>query len=352
MTDLATHEVLFTAHTDGRDLALSEIEVALPGTVHRGWLAPDVGWVTLAGGWPDLVTRFTQRPPIFCRHICPAHVRIPLVQADGDLDALVCESGSLAGLLGPEPFSVQTRLLGSGWPYGPFDVNTRLAEVFARRGAPVDVRHPVQVVSVVLAPDEAFLGVSRAIDNLSDWAGGARRFRRDPDQISRAEFKLLEALEVFALDPPAEGLVLDLGAAPGGWTRVMRSFGAAVVAVDPADLAPALARDPGVRHVRALAQDYLPTEQQRFAAIVNDMRMDARDSARLMGMAAQSLDPVGWAVMTLKLPKERTAQVLSAALTLLRRHTVVTGVRQLFHNRSEVTVAMRSRSARRPANGG
>ncbi len=51
--------------------------------------------------------------------------------------------------------------------------------------------------------------------------------------------------------------------------------------------------------------------------------------------------------MTLKLPKERTAQVLSAALTLLRRHTVVTGVRQLFHNRSEVTVAMRSRSARR-----
>ncbi len=60
----------------------------------------------------------------------------------------------------------------------------------------------------------------------------------------------------------------------------MRSFGAAVVAVDPADLAPALARDPGVRHVRVLAQDYLPTEQQRFAAIVNDMRMDARDSAR------------------------------------------------------------------------
>ncbi len=64
------------------------------------------------------------------------------------------------------------------------------------------MRHPVQVVSVVLAPDEAFLGVSRAIDNLSDWAGGARRFRRDPDQISRAEFKLLEALEVFALDRP------------------------------------------------------------------------------------------------------------------------------------------------------
>ncbi len=65
-------------------------------------------------GVADLVTRFLQRPPIFCRHICPAHVRIPLVQADDDLDALVCESGSLAELLGPEPFSVQTRLLAAG----------------------------------------------------------------------------------------------------------------------------------------------------------------------------------------------------------------------------------------------
>lgn len=345
MADLTAHEVLFTAHTDGRDLAFSEIEAALPGTVHRGWLAPDVGWVTLVESWTDLAHRFAQRPPIFCRHICPAQLRVPIAQVPQDLDVLARASGALAEFLGPEPFSVQTRLLGSRWPYGPFDVNTRLAEVFAGGCAQVDVRHPVQVVSAVLAPDEGFLGVSRAADNLSDWAGGARRFRRDPDQISRAEFKLLEAVEVFGLDPPADGLVLDLGAAPGGWTRVMRTFGAAVVAVDPADLAPALAADPGVHHVRALAQDYLPTARRRFSAVVNDMRMDARDSARLMGVAAQTLDPQGWALMTLKLPKERTAQVLSAALAVLRRHTIVTGVRQLFHNRSEVTVAIRSRSA-------
>ena len=352
VADLTHREVLFTAHTEARDLALSEIEAVVPGTVHRGWLAPDVGWATLAGSWPDLVTRFTQRSPIFCRHICPAQVRVPIGQVTEDLDVLARATTPLAELLGPEPFSVQTRLLGNGWPYGPFDVNTRLAEVFAAGGAPVDVRRPVQVVSVALTRAEAFLGVSRAVDNLSDWAGGARRFRRDPDQISRAEFKLLEAIEIFGLDPPADGRVLDLGAAPGGWTRIMRSFGAAVVAVDPADLAPALARDPGVRHVRGLAQAYLPTARQQFAAIVNDMRMDARDSARLMGMAEQALDPTGWAVMTLKLPKEGTSQVLSAALAVLRRFYIVTGVRQLFHNRSEVTVAMRSRSAPRPASRG
>ena len=342
MADLVDHEILFTADPDSRDLALSEVLAAAPGTTLRRWLALDVGWATLSEGWSNLAARFRERPPIFCRHICPAQVRVPLTQAPSDLEALVGASAPLADCLEPEqPISVQTRLLGAGWPYGPYDVNTRLAEVFTARGAQVDVRHPVDVVSVVLTPEEAFVGMSRAADNLSDWAGGARRFRRQPDQVSRAEFKLLEAMETFHLEPPDGGLVLDLGAAPGGWTRIMRSSGETVVAVDPADLATALSRDPGVHHVRELAQDYLPRARQRFGVILNDMRMDARDSARLMGLAADHLNPSGWAVMTLKLPKEGTTHVLSAALALLRQRYTVTGVRQLFHNRSEVTAALR-----------
>ena len=121
-----------------------------------------------------------------------------------------------------ETFSVQTRLVESGWPYARYDVNLRLSELLVGQGVPLDVRQPAQVLSVVLAPGQGYLGLSHAADNVSDWAGGARRFKREKGQVSRAEFKLLEAMELFGLSLRAGGTALDLGAAPGGWTRIMR----------------------------------------------------------------------------------------------------------------------------------
>ena len=37
-----------------------------------------------------------------------------------------------------------------------------------------------------------------------------------------------------------------------------------------------------MRHVKTTAEQYLEREPDRFDLIVNDMRMDGRDSARLM----------------------------------------------------------------------
>ena len=90
----------------------------------------------------------------------------------------------------------------------------------------------------------AFIGLSLASHNISDWAGGVRRFRREKEQISRAEFKMLEAFEAFTSTCPPAASLLDLGAAPGGWTRVLRQKGQYVTAVDPAELHPRLRRRP------------------------------------------------------------------------------------------------------------
>src|SRR3989442_8284381 len=98
-------------------------------------------------------------------------------------------------------------------------------------------------------------GLSRVEDNLSAWAGGAIRFAREPHQVSRSEFKLLEALRVFHLSLPASGSALDLGAAPGGWTRRLRSAGLAVTAADPGGRDPPVVAVPGGRHVRATPQE-------------------------------------------------------------------------------------------------
>src|SRR5690606_2902121 len=161
----------------------------------------------------------------------------------------------------------------------PYDVNTALAAVVRDEfGIPLDVRRPQQILSVVLArpgrETVAYLGLSPAVFNLSDWAGGVRRFKREPGQISRAEFKLLEALESFGIELPANGRALDLGAAPGGWTRVLRQKGQYVTAVDPGELAPAVALDPRVQYRQMTAEAYLASGPDTFDLIVNDMRLD------------------------------------------------------------------------------
>jgi 23S rRNA (cytidine2498-2'-O)-methyltransferase len=339
---MSTEHAILTASSASGHVALTEIRTIDPGARLRQWLEPGVGWVELGMGWDVLAARLREQPPVFCRHICPIQALIPLEQAMTDLDALMGASRQFIPLLNAtQPFSVQTRLVGEGWPYARYDVNERLSQTLMKQGLSLDVRHPEQILSVVLASTVGYLGLSRAADNLSDWAGGVRRFKWEQDQISRAEFKLLEALEVFKLRVPPNGVALDLGAAPGGWTRILRQNGMQVTAVDPGDLDPRIAVDSLVRHIRQTAQGYLPRTRETFDVILNDMRMDARDSAHIMLSALNHLRESGWALLTLKLPERKAEVVAASALAMLREGCQVIGARQLFHNRSEITVALR-----------
>jgi 23S rRNA (cytidine2498-2'-O)-methyltransferase len=359
------------------DLADAELDIQAPGAVILANLAPGVLLVDAAMPFAALAAAWQSNPPIFVRHINPVQLAVRLAAESEDLTKLaeLVEGqaipvsnplpGDVAGRLPPlrseASFSVQTRVLCQ-LPYKPFDVNSVLADkVVTTVGALLDVRKPEQVLSVLCAevpgavvnalfalPDPhhrpapvALLGVSATQANLSSWAGGMRRFAREEGQISRAEFKLLEALELFAIPLPPHGTALDLGAAPGGWTRVLRQRGQYVTAVDPGELDARLHGDKGIRHRRMTAEDYLRSEPDLFDVIVNDMRMDARDSARMMVAYARYLYPHSVAIMTVKLPEVHRAPVVEHTLRLLRQAYTVVGARQLFHNRSEITVVLR-----------
>lgn len=338
--------LILTADPDFDDLALAELRRARPEAQILEQLAPGVWPVALAGGFIALAEQWRQQPPIFVRHICPVHAAISLNGTAKDVTTLErAVKSEFSELVEPElPFSVQTRIF-SAVAYKPFDLNARLSDAIQTiTGAPLDVRQPDQILSVVVAPHLGYLGLSAAVHNLSDWAGGERRFARETGQISRAEFKLLEALAVFPLQLPPRGVTLDLGAAPGGWTRVLRQRQQYVTAIDPAELHPSLQNDPGVRHKRITAEDYLAEGPDTFDLIVNDMRLDARDSARLMVAYAPYLYPHGAALMTFKLPEEGREQVLDHAFNILRSAYHVAGARQLFHNRSEITVYLKPKT--------
>lgn len=68
------------------------------------------------------------------------------------------------------------------------------------------------------------------------------------DPPSRAYLKLWETFTVTGRRPTSGDLCLDLGSAPGGWTWVLASLGAAVFSVDKAELAPRVAAMANVGH--------------------------------------------------------------------------------------------------------
>jgi 23S rRNA (cytidine2498-2'-O)-methyltransferase len=348
-------QAVLTTNQESEDLAMAELRAAATTARVAGELGPGVLLVEFETPFAAVAGAWQAAPPIFVRHIAPAEARLVIDldprtgEADGEtllIRLLDVVRTDFLPRFGSTPFAVQARIFDTRAALRPFEVNEALAGLIGQEtGAALDVQSPAQVLSVMIGSLGgelvALLGLSQVGENLSDWAGGARRFAREETQVSRAEFKLLEALEIFGIYLAPRSLALDLGAAPGGWTRILRARGLLVTAVDPAALDPRVAADRGVRYKRMTAQQYLLNEPDRFDVIVNDMRMDARDSARLMISYAPYLFPDGIALMTLKLPGTNRRRVIEDTMRILRERYTVLGARQLFHNRSEITAYLR-----------
>lgn len=247
----------------------------------------------------------------------------------------------------PIPGEVALQVWSSGPVLAGFrtdELRRELEEVLAEEEIAVGRAGMAQVLSVCLAGDLILLGLNGTSSALSDWPGGRVRLAKPKGQVSRSEFKLEELFRTTDLQVPDGGRALDLGASPGGWTRILRQHGLEVVAVDPADLDPRLRGDPHIRHVRSTAGPYLASTGETFDVIVNDMRMDPALSVALMVEASRHLVPGGLLIMTLKLTPRGAARTVRGALRRLDAVVEVLHARQLHHNRDEVTIV-----ARKPA---
>jgi 23S rRNA (cytidine2498-2'-O)-methyltransferase len=335
-TDVALREDSGSAIISASPDYLGEALRELRGVRRRTRLGPDAELVDLPKRFEAWANELVRRRPIFVRHVSPVDATAPVARG---LDAYRDVIASLVGRFAPNAtFAAQVQLVDESIA-GRHQLRAAAHDIVTEAlGLEVNIPEPEQVLSVVVASGTAYLGVSPTRLNLSAWPGGQRRYAREPDQVSRSEFKLLEAIEAFGLQL-GRGDALDLGASPGGWTRVLADRGWNVVAVDPGDLHPSMAEHPRVTHQRMHAQHlHSAAGLPLFGLVVNDMRMDARDSARIMVQTKALLAEHGHGVMTLKLPKTKATGALHAALAILRGGFRIEGARQLFHNRHEVTV--------------
>ncbi|MBX3171712.1 MAG: methyltransferase domain-containing protein [Candidatus Eremiobacteraeota bacterium] len=262
--------------------SLAQGEARRTGLCNFRRLAPDVLLADWPGTFQRLSQRWRHRPPIYVRHIHPVQPNPPQL-------AQTLEK--------PAPLFVQ-----------PFQPNLPTLYRF-----------------------QDCAGVVWPAQQLTPWPWGVPHFTPDPELVNRA---------IATFNLRLHGRALDLGAAPGGWSRVLNRAGLSVTAVDPRDMQ---WKHPNLIHHQQTAQEHLAQSCQSYDLIVNDMWMHAEESAEIMLRAAPRLRSGSLAVITLKLGNvaeelESRRGPLRRALNLLRSAYRIPRLKQLFYNRFEVTV--------------
>lgn len=330
--------IVFSCQKDSEELCLNEL-LKTGWKIHfEGWLDHGVGLIHFDGTFSEFSETARTEQFIFLQHIFPADIMINWDFQSECLPPIPNQLEAIALRMNQQKtFSVQIRR-NNVPSEAAQQLKREIQEYFEEKGYRIQTLHPEQVVSVFCTAERLLMGLSYAYENLSDWPGGMRVYAYREDTISRAEFKLLEAIECFPLELPTHGLAVDLGAAPGGWSKVMLEKGMHVIAVDPANLSPVLEHNPNLIHFKGLAQSFLQQNDKTVDLLLNDMRMDTLKSIRITNDMAPCVKAGGLVIITFKLPQKGKMALVNKGLHLISSVYSVLHARQLFHNRSEITV--------------
>jgi 23S rRNA (cytidine2498-2'-O)-methyltransferase len=332
----------FSADEDYLSTAADELRPFFP-SAHMEPLGPDIALFEDEGVSIAVLAETIRKEHLaFTRHLMRGVGEVAHEDAR-DLDEL----GEIAlDLWDQMPFPDTVSL--QVWQSGEADLPYRNDQLWRRLAAAlndIDVEVVRGGASHILSACQTghgiIFGSNGAGNALSDWPGGRVKLAKPKGQVSRAEFKLEELFRTGAVDLPEGGKAMDLGAAPGGWSRILLERGFEVWAVDPAELDRRLHGRAGLHHIRTTAGPFLAETEETFDLVVNDMRMEPGLSASIMNSAARHLAPGGLGIMSVKLQPEHPLPTLDGAMRVLRKAWTPVFVRQLHHNRNEITVVVR-----------
>lgn len=279
---------------------------------------------------------------VFPRHLMRGVAEIPHEEAEdlASFGDLALEAWQQLPL--PSRVSLQVWQSGDAeMPYRNDQLWRRLAAALEDIDVQVSRGGASHVLGACQVKEGIILGSNGVANALSDWPGGRVQLAKPKGQVSRSEFKLEEIIRTQLADLPTAGAALDLGAAPGGWTRILLERGLDVWAVDSGQMDKRLQHRPRLTYVPTLAGPFLAENQQQFDLVVNDMRMEPMLSASIMNSAARYVPSGGMGVMTIKLQPASPLRQIDSTVAALQSMWQVETVRQLFHNRHEVTAILK-----------
>jgi 23S rRNA (cytidine2498-2'-O)-methyltransferase len=171
------------------------------------------------------------------------------------------------------------------------------------------------------------------------WLGGQRRMADDAAAPSRSYLKVEEAYGILGREPASGETVVDLGAAPGGWSYSAAKRGARVVAVDNGPLKGGALDHPLIEHRREDAFRYEPPSpvDWLFCDLVEDPH-------HVIDNLVRPWLERRWCrrfVVNLKFGRVSPLALLRevrAPDSPFRRYTTGLRVRHLYHDREEFTL--------------
>ncbi len=292
--------------------------------------------------------------PAFARQVMPAARERAAKSANELAGAILDDSGLVADVevTVPEPERRGSRALevhplaGAGAELASL-LRAKVEGRAAKHGEPVAAGSRLRVL--LLEPWRAWWCVAPLTDGPpllawpSSFPGGRALGEEQGDAPSSAHRKLEEAMAWLGLRPGERDLVLDLGAAPGGWSSVALACGARVVAVDRAELDPRVAAHPRLTHLKKDAfgdlSDYAPSWLLCDVIAAPERSFElARRALQRRGLTAL--------VVTLKLKRPAAFDVVKAARALAQKTPGWWGrCKNLVGNKLEVTLLMRRADA-------
>ncbi|HYE84404.1 MAG TPA: SAM-dependent methyltransferase [Clostridia bacterium] len=290
---------------------------------------------------PDFIQAVNTKRPVFIRHMNAIDYVIDL---EGSGPQRIADTvGQYMRIAPGHKTAVQVRKGLGDYSYSPVNVKNAVDTVLADSiGAVPEVKEPEYIISILLCGEKCYIGLGTPEENISAWSGGMMHFRKSENDISRAKYKLMEAIEVFHINMKSFSRALDLGAAPGGWSSVLLEHGLQVTAVDTGDMDDRLYKYPGFKFLKINASE-LELAQDSFDLLTSDISWNPKNTARLIIGASKYLKPEGTAVVTLKLMGGKVRKTIKEVTALYNEVFEILEIKQLFHNRDEVTLYLRKR---------
>lgn len=302
-------------------------------------LGNNIGIIKFNDNYKHFVEEILTKHLIFTRHIQPIDFVLDLNNEKSDIINLIRLKKQIFEFLNKnKSVSIQIRIL-SDYIYSKLDVLNALNNELEDNGFTINNKAPEQVISILLCQNECFIGISETKYNLSKWSGGETRYS-ERDIICRSALKLQEIIEHTNIDFSKYKTAVDLGCAPGGWSKVLIDNGLNVVGIDPGDVDEKLKNNPHFTHFKGLSEKFLQQNRQFFDIITNDMKMDYKLSIATINGFKRFLTKNGLVIMTIKLYKIRNNEI-NNIMNSIKSNFDIIFARQLFYNRNEFSLVFK-----------
>ena len=187
-----------------------------------------------------------------------------------------------------------------------------------------------------------FVDFGRVFASAEAFFNGQRRMADDPLAPSRSYLKMEEAYGLLGCEPIPGEIVVDLGAAPGGWSYSAARRGARVLAVDNGPLKGGALGHPLIEHIREDAFGYRPPGGRAVDWLFCDLVEEPHHTLRNLVAPWLAERRCRNFIVNLKFGRAdplALLQQLRSPDSPFVIHGKEIRIRHLFHNREEFTIA-------------